>query len=152
MGKSLENMFFKGRYQFLSNFYFSKFLYHGTFWKTVEHAYQASKCKDLDMDEEIRKAEHPAEAKKMGHRVDLRSDWEEVKVDIMTELVFRKFNQNKELKKKLLATGNLELEEGNSWHDNFWGNCYCGKCKDTPGVNVLGIILEEVRDNLRKRK
>jgi len=143
-------MFFVDEYQFLSNFYSSKFLYQGTFWRTVEHAFQAAKSKDLEMSEEIRKAESPTEAKRIGHRVDLRPDWEEVKVDIMTELVFRKFDQNEGLKKKLLATGDLKLEEGNTWHDNFWGNCYCSKCNNIPGENVLGIILEEVRDELRK--
>jgi ribA/ribD-fused uncharacterized protein len=101
------------------------------------------------MDEEIRKAPTPGEAKRMGNRVILRSDWEDVKVDIMTEIVFRKFTQNEKLKKKLLATGDMELVEGNYWHDNIWGDCYCDKCKSTNGQNILGIILMEVRELLR---
>jgi len=145
-------MFFKDKYIFLSNFYQSSFLYHGTFWSTIEHAYQAAKCKDLEMNEYIHSLSHPTEARKVGNRVDLRKDWEEVKVEIMTDLVLCKFTQNKKLKNKLLETENLYLEEGNYWHDNFWGNCYCNKCKDVEGKNVLGIILMEVRKNLERKK
>lgn len=127
----------------------TKFLYRGTFWTSAEHAFQAAKCKDGIMDEEVRKASTPKEAKRIGRRAILRSDWEDVKVDYMTEIVFRKFTQNERLKKKLLATGDIELEEGNYWHDNIWGNCYCPKCENIEGQNILGIILMEVREFLQ---
>jgi ribA/ribD-fused uncharacterized protein len=104
------------------------------------------------MDEYIWSLPTPSMAKQVGRRVELRKDWEEIKIDVMTDLILRKFTQNKELKKKLLETGNLELEEGNYWHDNFWGNCYCPKCKNIVGENILGIILMEVRTLLGGRK
>ena len=53
------------------------------------------------------------------------------------------------LKEKLLATGNEKLEEGNWWHDNFWGNCYCPKCKNIEGVNKLGKLLMLLRKELK---
>ena len=56
-----------------------------------------------------------------------------------------KFTQNQEIKEKLLATGNSILIEGNYWHDNFWGNCLCSKCKYIKGRNNLGKILMKRR-------
>jgi len=35
-----------------------------------------------------------------------------------------------------------------SWHDNYWGNCYCFKCKDIKGVNKLGEPLMDIRSRL----
>ena len=145
-------MFFKDEYNFLSNFYLSRFLYHGTFWRSVEHAFQAAKCKDLEMNEYIHSLELPAEAKKIGRKVELRLDWEDVKIGIMADLILCKFTQNEELKNKLLKTNSMYLEEGNWWHDNFWGNCYCDKCKDTKGENILGIILIEVREYIKENE
>ena len=58
----------------------------------------------------------------------------------------QKFNWP-ELRTKLLATGNRVLVEGNYWHDNFWGECTCEKCKATQKAeNWLGKLLMERRD------
>ena len=85
----------------------------------------------------------PAEAKRFGRRVRLRLDWEQVKLDIMRQLVADKFARSDELRRRLLATGDAELVEGNAWNDTFWGVCR-GR-----GQNHLGRILMEVRDGLR---
>ena len=47
-----------------------------------------------------------------------------------------------ELREQLLATGEAQLIEGNTWNDTFWGVCK-GK-----GQNWLGRILVEVREEL----
>ncbi len=75
--------------------------------------------------------------------VDLRSDWEEVKDEIMYKVVTCKFTQNQDLKEKLLAAGDKTLIEGNTWNDRYWGVCR-GK-----GQNKLGQILMRVREELR---
>ena len=49
---------------------------------------------------------------------------------------------------RLLSTSNATLVEGNWWHDNFWGDCYCPKCKGIPGANTLGRLLMELRSKL----
>ena len=54
-----------------------------------------------------------------------------------------------ELREKLLATGNEELVEGNTWHDNIWGNCSCDCCKKIEGQNKLGKLLMQVREEIR---
>lgn len=38
-----------------------------------------------------------------------------------------------------------EIVEGNYWHDNYWGNCTCDKCKNIEGQNKLGKILMKIR-------
>ena len=83
----------------------------------------------------------------MGRHVTLRPDWEEVKVDVMREGLRHKF-KNPSLRAKLLATGNEELMEGNTWHDNTWGNCVCQKCQNIPGRNMLGMLLMELRQEI----
>jgi predicted NAD-dependent protein-ADP-ribosyltransferase YbiA (DUF1768 family) len=50
-----------------------------------------------------------------------------------------------ELKQKLVNTGEILLVEGNCWHDNFWGDCYCPKCFNRMGKNMLGRLLMKVR-------
>lgn len=136
---------FNKEFEFLSNFYTSPFVYNKCCWPTVEHAYQAAKAKFPTDQWLIRTAKTPAIAKKKGRRVKLREDWEQVKVSIMTELVWLKFEYNLTLRDKLIDTGLVELVEGNWWHDNFWGVCFCQKCWEQKGKNMLGYILMQVR-------
>jgi len=86
---------------------------------------------------------NPSEAKRLGRRVRLRSDWEQVKYDVMLDVVRAKFNQHPDLAQKLLATGDEELVEGNDWGDTYWGVC------NGRGKNMLGKILMRVRAELR---
>lgn len=60
-------------------------------------------------------------------------------------VVKSKFEQNSDLKDKLIATGDEYLEEGNTWNDTYWGVCR-GK-----GKNILGKILMRVREELKKQ-
>lgn len=136
---------FDGKFRFLSNFYPSPIFYDGILYPTVEHAFQAAKT--LDVRE--RKAKFndkltPGEAKRNGRHVKLRPDWEEVKVNIMYELVLQKFTAHPLLAQDLLKTYPATLIEGNHWHDHFWGVC------DGTGENKLGLILMKVRDQLRR--
>ena len=85
------------------------------------------------------------EAKRKGRHVQLRPDWEDVKLSIMEEVVRAKFTQNEDLKALLLATGDSVLEEGNTWHDIFWGV----DARTRKGENHLGRILMQVREELR---
>ena len=91
----------------------------------------------------------PSASKKLGRKITLRSDWEQVKNIIMCEICRAKFDQNEDLAEKLLATGDEYLEEGTYWHDNCWGNCYCDKCKNITGENRLGKILMQIREELK---
>ena len=130
---------FNGEHRFLSNFYLCEVEYQGVKYPSAEHAFQAAKCWDvLKRDQFL--VGSPGQAKRLGRRVRLRSDWEQVKYRIMAEVVLAKFMQNPELKEKLFATEGEELIEGNTWNDTYWGVCR-GRCE-----NKLGGILMRIRD------
>lgn len=132
---------FEGDYFFMSNFF------EEPDGSNVEAEFQSMKTKDRELRQKIRNMA-PKEAKRAGNALDLRPDWEQVKVPIMSHLVALKFYQHGKLAKRLVATGNgTLLREGNYWHDNFWGDCTCAKCKRKVGQNVLGIVLMGVRAN-----
>lgn len=139
---------FENKYAFLSNFYASPFTHDGIIYPTNEHFFQAMKTLDIDERKKIAAAETPGLAKRMGRNVQLRSDWEKIKVDIMMLGLRLKF-KDPELATKLIATGDEELVEGNWWCDQFWGSCNCSKHIRTPGRNVLGMLLMELRKELQ---
>jgi ribA/ribD-fused uncharacterized protein len=136
---------FNGGYNFLSNFYPSPIRIDGVSWSTVEHYYQAMKSKDAKWQDKVRDADAPRDARRMGRRVKIRDDWEYVKDSIMEKAVRTKFTQHAYLKRLLLNTGDLELEEGNNHRDKYWGI----DLKTGIGKNMLGKILMKIRDELR---
>ena len=140
---------FDGEFAFLSNFYESPVSDGFTTFPTVEHYFQAAKAvwvKDYD---DIQYAKTPGEAKRIGRRITIRGDWESIKLDVMETALRKKF-AIPELREQLLATGDTELVEGNHWHDNFWGDCGCEKCKHTHGQNNLGKLLMKIRADIRE--
>jgi len=134
----------KTAYAEFSNFSPDGFKLKGKYWPTVEHYFQAQKFPNNPLEERIRTASRPTEAKKLGRTrsVRLRPDWEKVKDNIMREAVMAKFSTHDDLKKLLLETGDEELVE-NAPMDSYWG---CGK--NGNGKNMLGKILMETRKNL----
>jgi ribA/ribD-fused uncharacterized protein len=131
---------FQGEFRFLSNFWPCTIVHDGLVYKSTEHAYQAAKTENFSSRILIANSNSPGKAKRAGRNVDLRRDWEAVKVKVMFELVLQKFSRHRDLRRLLLHTGSAKLIEGNHWNDTFWGVCR-GK-----GENKLGKILMEVRD------
>jgi ribA/ribD-fused uncharacterized protein len=142
---------FDGENEFLSNFFPSPILYEGIVYPTNEHFFQAMKTLDLAERQKIANAETPGMAKRMGRNVFLRPDWEQVKVDVMRTGLMLKFT-DAVLAEKLLATGDEELVEGNWWHDQTWGSCFCPDHCRTPGRNLLGMLLMELRKELQYKQ
>lgn len=134
---------FFGQYRFLSNFYPASVVLDGETFPTVEHAYQAAKCIDVQSRDAIRLAAGPVIAKRMGRRVKVRPDWDVVRLDVMRSLLKQKFAPDTECSRLLLSTGDEMLVEGNYWNDTFWGVC------NGEGKNWLGVLLMEIRDELR---
>lgn len=133
---------FAADYAFLSNFYPVVLHFDGLTYPTVEHAFQAQKTFDKSERLKIAQCGSPGRSKQLGRKVQLRQDWESVKVEIMTELVRLKFQSDEDLKSRLLETGDAQLIEGNTWNDRFWGVC------GGHGKNWLGRILMRVREEL----
>ena len=113
-------------------------------WPTTEHYFQAQKFKDSQHLEQIRKANSPMIAARLGRdrTKKLRKDWESVKDNIMYDALLAKFTQHEDLKQLLLSTGDAKLIEHTS-NDSYWGDGGHGR-----GRNILGIILMRVRDEL----
>lgn len=135
---------FSGEHEFLSNFYKEPVEWEGVVYPTVEHAFQAAKSFDLKYREKILGVKNTSAAKALGRAIALRPDWEDIKLDVMTILVTRKFTSDSKLAMKLLKTGNHELIEGNNHGDRIWGT------ENGVGTNLLGRILMAVRDGLMK--
>lgn len=137
-----------GDYGCFSNFSRHPVKLKGKTWATSEHYFQAQKFVDTQHEEELRKAPNPMEVAKMGRDRSrpLRKDWESVKDNIMREVVYAKFTQHADLKETLLSTGNSKLVEHTA-NDNYWADG-----GDGSGKNMLGIILMEIRERIRKEE
>lgn len=132
---------FKGEFYFLSNFYESDVTYGGITYRNNEAAFQAQKTTNKFIRMKFHQL-NPSDAKKLGRQVQLREDWEQIKDQVMYEICKAKFEQNLDLRAKLLATGDEILVEGNTWRDRIWGAVH------GVGENRLGRILMRVRSEL----
>lgn len=137
---------FRGSYAFLSNFYVYKFKHNGIEFRSSEHAYQWEKAEtELDKSRILR-ALTPFRAKEIGHSIKINiKKWDSVKLIIMESILISKFS-DVHLCIKLIDTKPYELIEGNRWHDNFWGICYCQNCIFRVQDNNLGKLLMKIRD------
>jgi len=134
---------FRGKYAFLSNMHEASFVWDGRTYSNSEAAYQSAKYLDPAVRDGF-SGMTGVTAKREGKKVLLRGDWEVVKDDIMEDIVRAKFSQNPDLLKLLVETGDMELIEGNRWHDKYWGvDIFSGI-----GENHLGIILMKIREEL----
>ena len=110
-------------------------------YRTMQDRYGIKYPSDL---REVVSTMSAKEAKKFGREIPLTEDmlkeWNKEKRDVMFDIVEAKFQQNKDLAKKLKQTSDRKLIEGNSWGDKYWG-VYNGE-----GENNLGKILEQIRD------
>lgn len=135
---------FHGQYRFLSNFWSCPLTLSGLTFPTAEHAYQAAKSTDPQDWKDVLECVSPGAAKRMGKIITLRTDWEQIKVHVMAQIIHAKF-QNNDLRQLLLQTGEQRLIEENTWNDTFWGVCN-GK-----GINMLGNLLMIERDLIVKQ-
>jgi len=143
---------FTGQYDWLSNFYPSPIVKDDLTYPTVEHFYQSMKMVDKKDAEFIRLINLPGRAKNLAKALPMRHDWNNhLKYDIMSEGLLLKFTQNPELGKRLIATGDTVLVEGNRWHDNLWGSCICDACQKNISHNILGRKLMELRTILSEK-
>ena len=136
---------FSGEYRFLSNFWLAPVTYEGITYPSSEHAYQAAKSLNPTIREVFFMLSSPSEAKKMGQQIIIRPDWEDVKINVMRDIVTAKFEQNEYLMRLLMETKGCQLIEGNTWGDRFWGECPVGN-----GRNELGKILMAIRDDITR--
>lgn len=106
-------------------------------WKTSEHYYHAQRFAGTEYEEVIREIKTPFHAKEVAKSgiYPRRSDWFEVKFDIMMKAVTAKFNQNNDLRYILVSTGNTILKK-HTESDHYWADG-----GDGSGRSRLGEIL-----------
>lgn len=118
-------------------------------WMTVEHYFQGMKFNESDPSHmiSIRKAQNAAIAHRRGinatHRKQ-RSSWAKEKEEVLRDANFMKFRQNEDERKILFDTGNSILLLKNVVDK------WLGDPGDGSGENKFGLILMEVREELRK--
>lgn len=134
---------FFGQYRFLSNFHVVPILYKGKIYGSTEAAYMSAKTYDLVDKEKLQNITKPSKAKQLGREVVLRSDWDDIKDEVMYDVNLFKYTYHQDLKALLLATGYKHIEESNWWGDKYWGTV------DGEGRNQLGKTLMLVRTHIR---
>lgn len=136
---------FRGDYGFLSMLYECKIPWLDLDFDCLETALIASMTFDRDIQELLATME-VLQAKKLAKVLDVRDDWDDIKIDVARRLSEVKFTNNRNMYSRLMATGNMELIEGNDFYETFWGVC------DGEGCNEYGKILMQVRRDLRNHK
>jgi ribA/ribD-fused uncharacterized protein len=131
-----------GELGFLSPMYPCRVVIDDVIYNSAEHYYQSMKAVGEVDRKWIREAKTGYEAKERAHSL---SDYRKVKktdtekVATIRKAFFAKFEQNPELAKKLIETGDAILLE-DSPDDLFWG---------AKGENWIGKLVMEVRTAIK---
>ena len=135
---------FTGEYFFLSNMFNRAISVDGVTYKTSEHYYQCMKCQTLEDYNLVFDAPSPFIAKKIGKRVKLIPNWDNMKDTVMLKAIFAKFTQHTDLRLLLCNTAPLLIVEFNYWGDTYWG------VSNGVGLNKLGVMLTKLRGLLNE--
>jgi ribA/ribD-fused uncharacterized protein len=142
--------FYEQDFYILSNFSAFQVRSYGIDFATSEHLYHWEKFNgeashQPEIQREIRFARSAHDAFKIAekYKASRRVDWDQVKVNVMANILRAKVQQHEYVRRKLLATGDRELIE-DSWRDDFWG---WGPNRD--GRNELGKLWMDIRAELR---
>jgi len=136
-------------YGAFSNLYQRPISFENRVYPTAEHAYQAGKPCKAAVREWILSAPSPSLVAMAAHGLytwDIVPNWSQIKFERMRQVLREKFTQHEDLRELLLSTGDLRLVEvgkTNNAVNRVWGEVN-GK-----GLNMLGVLLMEVRSELR---
>lgn len=137
-------------YGVFSNLFPRPILFEGQTFPTAEHAYQAAKARRSEVKEWILKAPTPSLVAMAAHGLytwEIAPNWSQIKFVRMRKVLRAKFSQHEDFREVLLSTDNARLIEVgtvDSPVNRTWGEVN-GK-----GRNMLGILLMEIRAELRK--
>ena len=137
----------EGELGYLANYSNYGFTVDGVYYPTAEHFYQASKFDNPEIIQKILSCKTAREAASVGR--DRNNKWidhfKDIKLDKMYQAVYEKFQQNPDIRKKLIETGDEEIREMTD-QESFWG---VGPQLD--GENHMGEILMRVREELKNQ-
>ncbi len=138
--------FYEQDFYVLSNFSSFTLIWNGEHFYTSEAAYHWEK---FPSNPEVRYQIQYAPSAHVAFQIAaknkhlVRPDWNDIKFDVMKQILLAKIDQHEYVRRKLLATGDRELIE-DSWRDDVWG---WGPNRD--GRNMLGKIWMLIRAELR---
>jgi len=152
-------LFFSGK-SYLSNFYICDFEIDNIKFTSTEQFFHYQKAKmfnDQSSMTKILATKDPKQQKFLGRHVKnyLDSVWADNCYVIMKKGLYSKFNQNLNLKERLLSIPNACFVEA-SPYDKKWGiginvqHPNSASPSKWPGANLMGQALTEVRDMLKK--
>ena len=144
---------------YLSNWYISEFKIDSIKFSSMEQYMMYKKAivfNDNKIAKEILETKDVSKIKALGRQVSNYNDthWNGVRQIIIYKGLLEKFSQNKDLKKRLLNTGNDILAEC-AVQDKIWGIGLSMKdvnrwdMEKWRGENLLGFALMMVREDLR---
>ena len=141
----------EGMYRGFNNFFKAPFTVDGKDYMSIANYFNSQKFAGSDdaFAEEIRGQKNPAltRAKAANKDHPARADWAAVKVDVMRRGLVAKFSQNAELRTLLLSTGEAPIEA--TQEDEMATKGYWSIGADGNGENMIGELLEEVRDTVK---
>lgn len=140
-----NKIYFYGEgFKCLSNFAAYQVLYNDRQWMTAEHAYQAQKFTDKDIQDLIYQCPSAYAAKDLArqHKDLVPDNWHEINVSIMKEILSAKLEQHQHIREKLRSSGDKELIEDSD--DQFWG-----RGRDKNGKNQLGKLWMQLRNEIK---
>jgi ribA/ribD-fused uncharacterized protein len=117
-------------------------------YKTAEHAYQAQKAETIDVARWVARVVYPFRAALRGRCILTGPGWETVKEDVMRAVLRAKFAPGRPEHDALLGTGDLPIIYGMEGTNDYWGVDI--RHSNRPGMNRLGHLLMEVREELRQ--
>ncbi len=137
----------EGELGYLANYSDYGFTVDGVYYPTAEHFYQASKFDNPEIIQKILSCKTAREAASVGRdRNNKRIDhFNDIKLNKMYQAVYEKFQQNPDIRKKLIETGDEEIREMTD-QESYWG---VGPQLD--GENHMGEILMRVREELKNQ-
>lgn len=147
---------FQGKGDVFSNFFPCKVHIFGMSFKSAEHAYQFKKAVDCGYSSaarEIKDAVDGPGAKMVAKRVTPDSDWSISKIPVMRSIVRAKAESCLLFRRALLDSQGLLVEAVPG--DRFWSSGLDRQAvrsvskSQWPGANRLGLLLGELRQDLR---
>ncbi len=137
--------YYETSYFALHNFSANAVEIDGVTYPTAEHAFHALKFDNKELRDQIVACASPVAAFKLGKKFkpQRRSDWNDIKVDTLTDIIRKKAQQNPDVQEALLLSGDEEIVEVNP-NDDFWGSG-----PDGNGQNNTGKILMKIREELK---
>ncbi|MEV5160734.1 NADAR family protein [Streptomyces sp. NPDC053728] len=127
----------------LRNDFPAQIVFAGESFASVLHAYWALSAVDASDRTRIREAASGREAHDLGGQATRRSEWPDVRLAVMAEILRAKFTQHPDLARVLASTGDARISYTGLSDSPFWRDV-----RDGRGRNWMGRLLELTRSEI----